>query len=59
MPFGFYIHDFRQADGQGQHCTLAETTFRTGLVEGVSPMDWLWAAVNGQVTRVGMGLLQR
>lgn len=59
VPFGFYIHDFRQADGQGQHCTLAETTFRTGRVEGVSPMDWLWAAVNGQVTRVGMGLLQK
>lgn len=55
VSFGFYIHDFVD-NGMGQHCTLAAHTFIDGNVDGVSPMEWLWKAVNGEVSSVGLRL---
>lgn len=59
VPFGFYIHDFKQPDGLAQHMTLAVSTFIEGCVEGVSPMQWLDDAVNGNLYSVGLELLPR
>lgn len=58
VPFGCYIHDFVQ-DGMPQHCTLAASTFHTTAMDGITPMDWLWKAVNGEVTDVGLQLLSK
>lgn len=59
VPFGFYIHPFKQPDGLTQHMTLAASTFIEGRVEGVSPMQWLNDAVNGRLYSVGCRLLPR
>ncbi|MCM1048425.1 MAG: pectin acetylesterase-family hydrolase [Clostridiales bacterium] len=52
--FGIYLHDFRK-DGMVQHCTLDALSFRDGMP---SPMEWLWRAVNDDITDVGMELLE-
>lgn len=59
VPFGFYIHDFKQPNGLVQHMTLAASTFIEGCVAGVSPMQWLADAVNGKLYSVGLDFLPR
>ncbi|MBR1855304.1 MAG: hypothetical protein IJ794_19545 [Lachnospiraceae bacterium] len=44
IPFSIYLHSFMQ-NGMIQHCTLDAPTFRKGEL---SPMDWIWNAVNGK-----------
>ena len=58
VPFGFYIHDFKQPDGLTQHMTMASRTFTEGRTEGISPMQWLEDAVNGRLYNVGLDLLK-
>lgn len=53
-PFGIYLHGF-QKNGMIQHCVLDAPEFRMG---DISPMEWLWNAVNGSVTDVGLDLLK-
>lgn len=48
--FGIYLHRFGE-NGTVQHCTLDALSFRKG---SPSPMEWLWKAVNDEVTDVGM-----
>lgn len=59
-PFGFYIHTFPQDEEPcgDQHCTLMHPTFAHGKTDGVSPMQWLMDAVNGNVYSVGLSLLE-
>jgi len=54
--FGIYLHDFsvKSRFGCSQHCTLLAPTFRTGTVNGISPQEWLWQAVEGEVMDVGV-----
>ena len=40
-------------NGMVQHCTLDAPTFREG---DLSPMEWLWNAVNGKCEDHGMEL---
>ena len=54
IPFHIYLHDFVQND-MIQHVTLDAPTFWQGVI---SPMEWLWNAVNGKCEDRGMQLLQ-
>lgn len=58
--FGIYIHNFpiKNKAGCHEHCTLTLPTFKAGCVDGISPMEWLYAAVNGEIRDVGMHLLE-
>jgi hypothetical protein len=58
--FGVYLHDFpvKSRYGCSQHCTLLAPTFHTGIVEGMSPRQWLWNAVNGSTSDAGLHLLR-
>ena len=53
-PFGIYLHSF-QKNGMTQHCVLDAPEFQMG---DISPMEWLWNAVNGDVMDVGLDLLK-
>lgn len=58
--FGIYIHNFptkNKADCH-EHCTLTLPTFKAGRVDRISPMDWLYDCVNGNIRDVGLHLLE-
>lgn len=57
--FGIYLHEFpvKSKFGCSQHCTLLAPTFRAGETEGISPCEWLWKAVNDDISDVGLHLL--
>lgn len=56
VPFGVYIHDFTQ-NGGIRHVILNAETFNEASVDGVTPMDWLWNAVEGKIADIGLQLL--
>ncbi len=58
--FGFYYHDFKDVSGVGsQHTTLSFPSFLDKQVDGISPAQWLFDAVNGKIGCVGIDELGR
>lgn len=52
--FGFYYHDFPDETGMGsQHMTLTFPSFLEGNVDGVTPAEWLWDALQGDIKDIG------
>lgn len=40
-----------------RHCAIGDKTYRVALIDGKSPADWVWDAVNGDVRSYGLQLL--
>lgn len=58
--FGIYIHNFPTKNKVDchEHCTLTLPTFKAGRVDEISPMDWLYNCINGDIRDIGLHLLE-
>ena len=59
--FGIYLNDFpciQPGMAGTEHCVLNSEMFFRKQINDVSTMEWLWDAIQGRVSDIGMALLQ-